>query len=257
MPITSLTAKKLISLGKYVTALFAPPHYDHANYLDSVTQFLALAEKCNFRHAISVAEPLQAQLNGMADTTTYTTARNHFVSTAASIDHVLNCEASSTTAILTDVEPPQSLRQLTLPEPHQQALQSDLITCLKVHLARPAIVMAWALGYDLVRSWVFDDSGRLAAFNQQLTKNPRKGEPIAVVVYSDFFHIGEWRFLEVCRDSQDTKLRDFDDKTVRGLQGLLDQRNEFAHANYAMATVTEATAYVERMVRIVTGRPFV
>ena len=61
----------------------------------------------------------------------------------------------------------------------------------------------------------------------------------------------------MCRDSQDTKLKDFDDKTVRGLQVLLDQRNEFAHANYAMATVTEATAYVERMVRIVTGPPFV
>jgi hypothetical protein len=113
------------------------------------------------------------------------------------------------------------------------------------------------LGYDLIRSWVFDDStGRLVAFNTQLANTRKGSEPATIAEYHDFFRLGEYRFLEICRDSQHATLKDFNDKTLRVLQGMLDQRNEFAHANYSHANESEARAYVLRMLRIVAGPPF-
>ena len=118
--------------------------------------------------------------------------------------------------------------------------------------------MAWALGFDLIRTWVFNDkTGRLQAFNQQLQKTHRTGEPAKVDEFHDFFRLGEYRFLEICRDSQDDSFKGFGDKTLRALQGMLDQRNEFAHANHSQANGPEANAYVLRMLRILKSPPFV
>jgi hypothetical protein len=169
------------------------------------------------------------------------------------LHHVLNHEGTKTTAILTDIEPPDEITALTTfmglsLQPHQDALRLDLITCLRAHLSRPAIVMAWALGYDLIRSWVFNDPRRLSDFNAQL-RNPQ------VVGYHDFFAIGEQRVLETCRDAVGA-MATFTSKTFRTLHGMLDDRNNFAHANYVQATPEEATVYVQRIVRVVTSPPF-
>ena len=175
---------------------------------------------------------------------------------AEGANSVLIDEGMRTTVILTTTEPPDAVTNLENLEPHQEALRQDLITCLKAHLARPAIVTAWALGYDLVRSWIFKDSARLAAFNAQLASSHRKGEPAAVNQYHDFFKLGEYRFLEICRNSNDPALNDFTDNTLRDLQALLDDRNKFAHANFNIANEHEANAYVVRLLRIVTSPPF-
>jgi hypothetical protein len=107
----------------------------------------------------------------------------------------------------------------------------------------------WALGYDLIRSWVFNDSQRLSDFNLKL-KDPQ------VVDYHDFFAIGEQRVLETCRDAAGS-LTAFTGKTFRTLHAMLDDRNNFAHANYAQATPEEAVVYVQRLIRVVTSPPFI
>lgn len=182
----------------------------------------------------------------------------HLTGISATLDSVLADETSRTTVILTDFEPPAELMRLAGLQPRQQLLVRDLEVCLKAHLARPAIVMAWALGYDIIRSWVFSDTtGRLAAFNTELAKLPRPWELAAVRDYHDFFPIGENRFLNLCNNSPHASLKDFQGNVFRGLVALLDQRNEFAHVNDSVANESEADAYVRRIVRAVTSPPFI
>jgi hypothetical protein len=160
-------------------------------------------------------------------------------------------EGQTKSVIVTDAQPPASLANLTNLQPRQELLLRDLVTCLKAHLARPAIVMAWALGYDIVRWWVYDDANnkrRLADFNAQIG-NPQVDE------YEAFFRLGERRVLDACFKAQGA-LSQFTEKTHGALVHLLDDRHRFAHANDSDATPKRADVYVEKMVEIVTGPPF-
>ncbi|WP_442485810.1 hypothetical protein [Aeoliella sp. SH292] len=136
-------------------------------------------------------------------------------------------------------------------------MRKDLELCLKTGLARPAIVMGWALGFDIIRAWVFNDTcGRLVDFNTQLASKPPRRGPAQINTFEDFFHLGEYDFLEVCKNSQGVGLGVFTEKHFRNLQSLLDQRNEYAHANYSHASQNVAVAYVERVLKTVTESPF-
>ena len=154
-----------------------------------------------------------------------------------------------THVIVSRVLPPLELLSLICPEKYQEALRDDVTTCLKAELNRPAIVTAWALGYDLVRYWIYHDQARRDALNAAL-KNARLDK------YEDFFSIGERRVLKACCDCEEASLNDFTDKTYRTLENLLDQRNNFAHANFDLASSATAKAFVESMIRAVTGPPF-
>lgn len=255
-----LNANDLIHLGVNFWTVRHPDRYDFLAYHNGLRSLIDRLEKAGFVETLRVARPLYQLANQLYEQDKFVELFDerikHFASTAAAIDNALSGEGENTTLILTDQRPPNALLSLACPEPHQEALRLDLILCLQARLSRPAFVTAWALGFDLIRSWVLSDDERLIAFNAQLAKNPRKGEPIAIVEYRDFFHLGEARFLEICRDSQAPSLVPFNDRVHRNLQSLLDQRNEFAHANDSSATPTEAIAYVERMIRIVTSPPF-
>jgi hypothetical protein len=252
MPEKELTAQDLISLGVNLWAIREPQEHDPLGYHSRVSSLIYFLEAGGFTNTLNIARPMREELDAVLVDPSgplYNSKRGHYSSTATAINRSLEGEAKSKTLILTDEKPPQQLTNLTGLEPHQEALRQDLMTCLKAHLARPAIVMAWALGYDLIRSWVFNDPQRLQDFNNQL-RNPQ------IADYHDFFAVGEQRVLETCRDAVGS-LAGFTGKTFRTLHGMLDDRNNFAHANYAQATPAEATVYVERLVRVVTGPPFV
>ncbi len=258
MSLSQLTANDLINLGRSVCALINADNWAADDYERSRDIFLDLAKSCGFRDSVAAAGFLDGLkiARGVRGPNVAPGQASDLKKMCEGVHRVLVAEGLRTTVILTDIEPPLTLLNLPCPEPHHKALHDDLITCLKAHLARPAIVMAWALGYDLVRSWVYSDPKRLLAFNTQLAKARRSSEPTSIVDYHDYFRLGEYRFLEICRDSQDANLQRFTDRTFRDLHNLLDQRNDFAHANYATASPAEATAYVERMVRLITSPPF-
>lgn len=246
-----LTAYDFIHLGRKLLFLRNAQGALGTEYREAINEFLLLAKRCNFPGTTSGAETLSR-------ITFYTHPQSGRIlsNNAAQLDLAttllsdgLTDESKRKTVIATDGKPPDELTQLTGLEPHQEALRRDLVTCLKAHVARPAIVMAWALGYDLVRSWVFNDPLRKQAFSNQIGAQ--------VNDYHDFFHLNEYRVLSACRNSQDVALAPFTDRELRDLQSLLDQRNDFAHANFNRASINEATAYVERMVRVVTSPPFV
>ena len=252
----ALTANDLVNLGRCMCALINADIWSAKDYTTSRDMFLELAKKCNFQATYSAARCLQPIIitkNPGGNNVEINLARR-LKDMCEGANFALVDEASKTTVILTDVQPPIALTNLQATinrplEPHQTALQQDLIICLRSHLARPAIVMAWALGYDLVRSWIFRDPQRQAALATQL-KEPLNGD-------YDFFHLNEYRVLAGCRNSQDPALASFTDSELRDLQSLLDQRNDFAHANYNRASINKATAYVERLVRILISPPFI
>jgi hypothetical protein len=253
-----LTANDLIGIGKHLTILNNPQNATGEVYRGATEAFVTLLNKCDFAATLAAVKTIDG-CEFYVDSVNKIILPSHAQAlrfAAHSVDACLRAEATRRTVILSDVTPPQQLDGLPLSKAHQEALRQDLVTCLKAHLARPAIVMAWALGYDLIRSWVFDNSDRLLAFNKQLANTRKGSEPTTVADYHDFFRIGEIRFLEICRDSQDPTLKDFNDKTLRGCQGMLDQRNEFAHANFSHANDSEANSYVLRMLRILAGPPF-
>ena len=263
-PENELAANDLIEIGRKLTALKNAGIYSGTQYRDAIKEFKRLTLKCGFVGTAELAA-------GLDDCTFYVNPQTDRIVPASvaplefhaeSVHRLLKAEASKKCAYLTEVEAPDALLELESRlgrplEPQQEAFRRDLIDCLRLNLSRPAIVMAWTLGYDLIRSWVFNDTqGRLGAFNMQLSTTHQKGEPSAIIEYHNFFRIGEYRFLQICRDSQDPALAQFTDNQLRELQNLLDQRNAFGHANYNHASINEAIVYVERMIRIVTGPPF-
>lgn len=250
----NLTAEDLIALGEGIVVLRNPASWNPVNYVANRDDFIQRLQIVGFTSTAAASNSLAKFTVRQAGQQILQSDAIALQSIAQTVYSVLRHEAISTTIIATDHMPPDTLLQLETTlgrqlEPHQKALYDDLLACLKAHLARPAIVMAWALGYDIVRWWIFSDPNRMAALATQMNK--------AIANEHDFFYLNEYRVLEACRNSQHPTLQPaFNDTHLRDLQALLDARNDFAHANFNRASINEANAYVERVVRVVTSPPF-
>lgn len=258
-----LSATELIDVGRHITVLRYPGQFSGDRYREAIAALEALTARCGFTGTHALAVTLSGTTFYINPTTKRLTNNSQLIFNyhSESVNNLLIAEADRKTVYLSEVVPPPAINEIESRlgrplEPNQAAMRLDTVKCLRVHLSRPAIVTMWALGFDIVRWWVFSDAQRLAAFNQQYSKNVRPSEPAQIVKYTDMLHIGEYRFLSICRDAQEPALVCFTDSEFRELQGLLDQRNEFAHANFSNASDNEAAAYVERVVRAVTRRPF-
>ena len=133
----------------------------------------------------------------------------------------------------------------------QTAMWHDVLRCLQTRAYRPAITVGWALCYDIIRYWVFRDATRLNDFNSELTNRKKTN----ITDYENFFLHGESFVLDLCRLASGS-LAGFTEKTQRSLQVLLDERNEFAHANFRLATAPVAQAHIERLIAILCAPPF-
>lgn len=251
--VTSLTAEDLVAIGVNIWRLKNPDRYHATQYRQFTYTLVDLLERGEFKHALSLAKPLLEEIDSIVHTfvnleANYKDKHADFVNSVTSIDRIVTGECKARTLILTDIQPPQQLSQLRNLQPHQQRLLDDLIICFRSRLARPAIVVAWSLGYDVVRWWIFSDPHRTIEFNN-LSKVGMVND------YKDSFLIGERQLLDVCWRAQGS-LKGYTEKPHRALLGLLDDRNKFAHANDKDATINRAKVYVEQMVDIITSDPF-
>lgn len=268
METNDLNAHDFILVGQHLTTIHNPHCWNIDDYKKSLSSLEELLGKCEFSESLTsiVADLAKREipktpqrLIRVVDTITETAASQLTLS-ADNISNALVTEASRKSVLVSDSQVPDSMTtfETRLGRPlqaHQKAILEDIIKCFTARLARPAIVNCWALGFDVVRTWIHTDDNRLQTFNSQLAAHPPRRGPNQVNGYTDFFRLGESWILQVCRDAQDA-LSSFTDRTQRDLQNLLDQRNDFAHANYHHATEIEAAAYADRMVRIVTNAPF-
>jgi hypothetical protein len=253
----NLKATDLVSIGVNLWCAAKPDQYRAFEYMMHLQSFVGRLREAGLWNTLNAAEPLYRDVKEITQDAEgrfdelYAKRREEFKTRAQTINQVLMGEAKTKTLILTDAQPPVSLELLTDLQPRQSLLLRDLVVCLKAQLARPAIVMAWSLGYDIVRWWVYDEANnrrRLEDFNSQI-ESPQIEE------YEAFFRLGERRVLDVCLKAEG-ELRGFSEKTHRALVHLLDDRNRFAHANDSDATTKRAEVYVDKMVEIVTGPPF-
>ena len=185
---------------------------------------------------------------------------NRLIGYVRSVDKTMKAEATSRLMIqldLTAVTDPISLLPTKLKstdlemQDWQEALWQDVVKCLQTRAYRPAIIIGWALCYDIIRYWIFRDSQRLSDFNNELTRR----QNITISNYEEFFLLKESVVLDYCRLGGGA-LAGFTDKTQRSLQVLLDERNEFAHANYRQASAAVAQAHIERLIAIICDAPF-
>jgi hypothetical protein len=249
-------ASNLINLGRNIVVLKNPSIWGGKPYREAINEFVDLSNACGF-YALSDAGTHLKDVVFYVDAATDAIlpgSKEPLQFNAGTLDAMLKKVGQRTTIRIIDAQPLAELADLASKlgrslEDHQEALRSDTITCLRLKLARPAIVTAWALGFDLIRSWVYNDPQRLQDFNTQL-------KTVSIIDYHDFFLLGDQRVLETCRDAGGA-LSAFTSKIFRKLHSMLDDRNNFAHANYDGATAEEAIVYVQRLVRIVTSRPFV
>lgn len=260
---TSHSASDFVELGECLHALQNPQVYRPDLYAKEVGNFFTLLE----RNALASTRRLAESLAGLS----ISSDQSGMISSVSGLELAsrvhpiatrLYEEMNEKSFIESDSRIPSGLlslageleRQL---EPHQEALRADTELCLRARLYRPAIVSAWNLCYDLIRTWLYSDAQRLADFNsllQQRTDKHSKGSR-SINRYDDFFSESEAFVLEVCRDATGM-LSTFTNKTHRTLHRLLDDRNAFAHANYDEATEAEAKSYVGKVIRVICNAPF-
>ena len=117
----------------------------------------------------------------------------------------------------------------------QKYLLKDTEVCLQTGAYRAAIVSGWNVCYDLIRCWVCADQQRLSDFNAQVQRRTQRsgGQGHSVTSYDDFFRHSftksESTVLEMLRLATGS-LGVFTDQVHGELEGLLDQRNKYAHA---------------------------
>ena len=255
-----ITASQLVNIGEQLHLLRYPASADAQCYLDTPAKLRSALRSLGMPAAADAGSSLcgvQVVAVGSQMAATPAAQLGFAASTLAS---VLYEEARHVRLRTVDCLLPPAVDQFPTKvqlEPHQHSNWQDLKLCLQSGAYRPAIVMGWTLAFDVIRSWVFRDAGRLAEFNAQLqqrTQRQNRG-PRTIVDYRDFFKEQEGFVLDLCRLGNGP-LTDFTDKTHRRLQSLLDERNTFAHANYDQASSFTAKAYVERALTTACGAPF-
>lgn len=253
-----------IELGEALFHLRNPQVANINSYTNDVEKFLKLLLRCNLTQTQTASGPIDGvNLHYFPRTGGITPSHSAQLQTLTnSISRVLYREALSKSVIITDAQDiPKILIELHTRfgvanlQPHQEALRQDIVTCFKARAYRPAIVVAWALGFDLLRWWVFSDATRLSDFNHLLIQRTQRVGQRQIVNYQDFFSENEAFILAICRDATGS-LQNFTTKTHRLLENLLDDRNAFAHANFADATESESKSYIERLLRVLTNPPF-
>ena len=252
-----------IELGEAFFHLRNPQVANVDSYANDVGKFLRLLRECGMQRTLTASRTLDGtSIPRLTNQGIPAAAIAQLHTLANSIANTLYDEANTRQIMVLHGEPiadsllnlPSTLGVTSL-EPHQEALRQDVMLCLRVGAFRPAIVVAWALTFDLLRQWIFSNADRLTEFNAVLQRRTQKDGARQIVLFADFFEEKESFVLDICRDAHGV-LAPFTTKTHRQLQSLLDDRNAFAHANYNNATEAEAKAFIDHCIRLLTGSPF-
>ena len=135
----------------------------------------------------------------------------------------------------------------------QKSMQKDASLCMECGAYRPAMVTAWILAYDYIRSWIYRDPESLEAFNKVLTsKNTSRKKPCPEIVdYEDFSSIRE---SEVLRLACEANL--FNHKIRDKLIAWLDTRNAYAHPGELHPTRAQAMGQIDDLLDVIENKPF-
>lgn len=130
----------------------------------------------------------------------------------------------------------------------ERTFLAETLRCYGAKAYRAAIVMAWCLAFDHLRSWLMRDADRMTKLNDAVkVKFPKRSKPI--VSLEDFQDYTESEVVELCRTA-----RLIDKETVDVLREKLKRRNAAAHPSTVSITQTQADDVISDLVNNVVLR---
>jgi hypothetical protein len=247
----TLPLYKYIEIGQRLTELRFATYSLPTVTREAVSALETHLPECKFPHSQMQLSSIGALL-GMARSQN---AISEIVGLAHQLQMLVLSESRE--RLLVEIDRTASPRLYDLPKQQkltesQLHLWEETIRCLERQAYRAAIVMAWALGYDIVRFSIWNDSARLS----ELVKSAPPKLSLDTSDYEMFIltTTSERQFLEVASTAH--LLGPKSGRTFDTLAGFLRERNEFAHANDRIPTAVIANGFVERLLAIVGQAPF-
>lgn len=118
----------------------------------------------------------------------------------------------------------------------QHDLMSEALRCIEHSLYRPAHVAAWAAFFDFVHEWTMDSARitKLRAARQNWTLTDR----------ADLRLVTDYAFIEALKASGLVT-----NTVMKAMHGLLNKRNECAHADEYDPSVNDTLGYVDELMK--------
>ncbi len=117
-----------------------------------------------------------------------------------------------------------------LPSVTERDFLDETLRCYRVRAFRAAIIMAWNLAFDHLRTWLLADSDRLNTFNRGVaTKYPKRS--LTITRLEDFEDLKEFEVVEALKVSGLVS-----DNIVGVLREKLGRRNRVAHPSVLEVT---------------------
>lgn len=257
----AMPASEYIFLGEAVFVSYNPGVTRPETYAKELGKLFGALQKCGFDAAYTAASTVGDKLiYSRIDGLMHDISVGQLQPVMQAASRVLYGEADKRlTIVLKTSEVSTKLRELgnhISLNGTQQHLQEETIRCIESEAYRAGAVIGWGLAYDWIRRWVWDDSGRRGRFNAELMKWG-KGQryPNGLSVYDEFYSIRP--FLSE-RDVLDAM------KGARLLTGVYDklchylsERNSFAHANSLVPSPHQTNHYIDSLIDLIRGAPFV
>jgi hypothetical protein len=248
----------IYEVGKWFTLLYRSNPSDGEHFQRRYGELRQRMEECGLDRSLKAVTILQAYGRSGQDLTQ--DDLDGIAGHCQGMDIPLQTEVSENEVLLvpkgTVTTKVDELTKLPVLMAHQHAFIKELETCIHAGGYRSAIVMAWSLLYDYVRKWVFDNE--LPLLNAELTAGNRQ----PITVYSDFFASGapsEAAFLDIVTQSRQTPPQKaiLGSRVTNKMRPLLNERNEYAHANYQDPTLAQANVFVDNCHTVLNTAPFV
>lgn len=118
----------------------------------------------------------------------------------------------------------------------QEVLLNEALRCVEYGLYRPAHVSAWAAFIDFIYEWAWETS-RISALRSTRDKW-KLDDPADLRLQTDFAFIEALKAAGLLNNT-----------VMKALHGLLNKRNECAHADDYDPTVNDTLGYIDELMK--------
>lgn len=124
----------------------------------------------------------------------------------------------------------------------ERTFLDETLSCYAAKAYRAAVVMAWCLAFDHLRTWLMADSHRMSELNDAVkVKFPKRNKTISTL--EDFQDFTESDVIELCRTA-----RLLNKEIIEMLREKLKRRNAAAHPSKVIITQVQADDVISDLV---------
>lgn len=261
------TLDEHIIIGMELAELGNSEYWNMSELERSIEHLNIYLEKHKFAHVITQAHQLNKEVDSVRRAFKDKLVRQIQLINADEASRICNAKSSIVTSLMSHAQEIQvialnnsvisdrlrNLHEQLILSDSQIALRDEVVRCMTCGAYRSAMVMAWNLALDYIRSWILSDSGRLNAFNGILTTKQRKKSQNydAIKRHEDFFAVKESDILQWALEANL-----INDKLKRQLVEWLDRRNDYAHPTPKTPEPEQAMGKIIDLLDVIEGSPF-